>query len=128
MLKRLLVMATLALALSPAAGCAQTAAAVGHAVPAVATKFTKTSVLDEKALIAAETAYNVPAQAYVVANRRGLLSPQLKAAVKPKLQMAKSALDIARQAYAVGDADTLTDQVRAVQRLAGDAKALLPPS
>lgn len=128
MLKRLVILAAMALALSPAAGCAQAASIAGKAIPAVATAATKGSVIDEKALIAAETAYNVPAQAYVAANRAGLLTPQLKAVLKPKLVMAKGALDIAREAYRVGDAATLADQVRAVQRLAAEAKALIPPS
>ena len=128
MLKRLVILAAMALALSPAAGCAQVSGAIGKAVPAVATQATKGSTIDEKALIAAETAYNVPAQAYVAANRRGLLSAELKAIIKPKMIMAKSALDIAREAYRVGDAATLADQVRAVQRLASEARALIPPS
>lgn len=126
MLKRLVILAAMALALSPVAGCAQISGAVGKALPAVATSFTQTSVVDEKALIAAETAYNVPAQAYLVANRHGLLTPALKGQIKPKLQMAKQALNLAREAYKAGDAKTLGEQIGAVQRLASEARALIP--
>ncbi len=43
------------------------------------------TLIDEKALYTANAFYNVPAQAYVVANRAGRLSPALKGSLRPKL-------------------------------------------
>lgn len=126
MLKRLVLGAVMALALSPAAGCAQVSTAIGKAVPAVATSITKGSTIDEKALIGAESAYNITAQAYLAAHRAGLIAPPVKAQIKPKLQVAKRALNAARAAYDAGDATSLAEQIGAVQRLVGEARAMIP--
>lgn len=43
------------------------------------------TLIDEKAVYTANALYNVPAHAYVTANRNGQLTPALKAMLKPKL-------------------------------------------
>lgn len=43
------------------------------------------TLIDEKAVYTANAFYNVPAHAYVIANRNGQLTPALKAMLKPKL-------------------------------------------
>lgn len=55
--------------------------------------------IDEQAMFAAEAAYNVPAQAYVVADANDKLTPAVKATVKPILVDAYGYLFIARCAY-----------------------------
>ena len=84
------------------------------------------TVLDEKAWYAAEALYNVPAQAYLSANKNGLLSPAVKAKVKPILLSAYQVLKAARQAYKVGDAEGFGARVAELRALSNQAKALLP--
>lgn len=84
------------------------------------------TALDEKAWYAAEALYNVPAQAYVSANKNGLLSPAVKAQVKPVLLKAREALLLVRQAYKVGDTVGFGQRFRELQKLSDSAKALLP--
>lgn len=43
------------------------------------------TLIDEKVVFAAETLYNIPAQAYVTADKNGRLTPALKAQTKPIL-------------------------------------------
>lgn len=95
------------------------------AVPSGATAI---SAAAQKALYAAEAAYNVPAQAYVTLNRAGRLSPALKAQTKPLLQQAYQGLKLARQAAAAGDTVGTMFQIGEVNRLATAATALLPKS
>lgn len=84
------------------------------------------TTLDEKALYAAEAAYNVPANAYVEANKRGLLSPELKARVKPLLVTAYARLKDARAAYRLGNASSFNEAIAAAKQLANSASALIP--
>lgn len=43
------------------------------------------TLIDEKVVYGAEALFNVPAQAYVVADKNGKLTPELKAKLKPLL-------------------------------------------
>lgn len=43
------------------------------------------TLVDEKVVFAAETIYNIPAQAYVSALNSGKITPELKAVLKPLL-------------------------------------------
>lgn len=43
------------------------------------------TLIDEKVVYAAEVIYNIPAQAYVSADKNGKLKPELKAKLKPLL-------------------------------------------
>lgn len=112
------------------AGCATTGTTTPDVVvvnrPAVPAGTTTISEAAQKALYAAEAAYNVPAQAYVTLNRSGRLPPDVKAKAKPILQQAYSGLKLARQAAAAGDTVGVLFQAGEAQRLAAAAKALLP--
>lgn len=98
---------------------------VQNATPVPSGK-TPISAAAQKALYAAEAAYNVPAQAYVTLNRSGALSADLKAKTKPLLQQAYQGLKLARQAAAAGDTVGTMFQIEEVNRLASAAAALLP--
>lgn len=84
------------------------------------------TALDEKALVAAEIAYNVAANAYVVADGKGLLSASVKAEAKSRLVTAYDALKAARSAYAAGNASTFVEQVARVTILADQVRKLVP--
>lgn len=83
-------------------------------------------VMDEKALYAVETAYNVPANAYVTFDAAGKIPPDLKAQVRPLLLKAYDALKVARGAYAVGNSCDFFTAVANVKYFANAAKALMP--
>ena len=106
----------------PAPAAAPTPAAAPFSPATVA----NLTVIDEKALYAAEALYNVPAHAYVAADSNGTLPVGVKAALKPVLVQAYAALKVARAAYAAGNATGFADAVDKLSRLSGEAKALLP--
>lgn len=87
---------------------------------------TAVSEAAQKAIYAAEVAYNVPADAYVRLNRQGALPADVKARVKPLLLQAYQGLKLARQAAAAGDTVGVIFQAGEAQRLATAARALLP--
>lgn len=97
--------------------------------PAVAppTGSTAISAVAQKALYAAETAYNVPAQAYVALDARGALPADLKARAKPVLLAAYSALLAARKAAKLGDSAGVIANAKTAQAQADTAAAILPP-
>lgn len=84
MKKLLLVIACVALS-----GCQSLAdlSNVGRSNPVVASVCgaAQGTLIDEKVVYAAEVLYNIPAQAYVSADKNGKLSPELKATLKPLL-------------------------------------------
>ena len=77
-------------------------------------------------MYAAEAAYNAPAAAYVDADAKGLLTPAVKAAVKPKLVDAFGWLKKARLFYAARDATGFCGSTASLKSLAAAALALLP--
>lgn len=87
---------------------------------------TQGTVMDEKALIAAELAYNTAGESYLVARERGLLPAATLAQARTVLGRAYSALLLARRAYAIGDANTFAAQAALVFSAAAEAKRLLP--
>lgn len=87
---------------------------------------TSGTLVDERALYAAESAYNVAAHAYVTLDANGQLSPALKAQARPLMADAYAALLAARTAYRAGDAGTFSAKVSAVMDLAARVRALLP--
>lgn len=93
--------------------------------PAVATGACE---LSTTAMYAAEAAYNAPAAAYVSADGRGLLTPALKARVKPMLTEAYDWLKKARLFYSARDAVGFCGSTASLKSLAGQALALLPSS
>jgi hypothetical protein len=84
------------------------------------------TLVDEKALIAAETAYNLPAHAYVTFDATGNITPELKAKVRPLLIKSYDALKLARVAYNAGDGCSLKRYSDLAQAFGSQAKALLP--
>lgn len=93
------------------------------AVPSGATPISEAA---QKALYAAEAAYNIPAQAYVTLNAAGHLPADVKAKAKPVLLQAYHALLLARQAAAAGDTVGVMLQTGEVNRLAAAASAAIP--
>lgn len=88
-MKKLLI--GLALLCAPLAACTTFADRASEVASA--------SRIDEQALYSVEAAYNVPAHAYVTADGKGLLTPALKAQIKPVLLDAYDAVVTARCAY-----------------------------
>jgi len=82
--------------------------------------------MDEQGMWAVETIYNVPAQAYVSADTRGVLPANVKAIVRPWLiELRRLLLDV-RAAYAIGDAATFNARIAAMQQLKARIMARLP--
>lgn len=121
LLTTLLAFACLALA-----GCQTFGQTIGHALPPVGTSVAASTALDEKAWYAAEATYNVAATAYLEAVEAGLVTPALKARVKPLLAQAYEALKGVRAAYHAGNAASFGAQVAEVTRLTTAVRTLLP--
>lgn len=118
------VAASLALASCGTTGALNTAETVGQAVPAVTQP--TAGLIDEKALYAAEAAYNVAATGYLNAVDSGALKDPTKALVKACLMDAYSALVLGRKAQKIGDAPSFGAQVGIARRLAEQAATLKP--
>ncbi len=84
------------------------------------------TILDDKAMFAAETVFNIPAQAYVSANSRGLIPAPLKATLKPLMVSAGELLKLCRSAYKVGDLKSFNERYRALLALKDQALKLMP--
>lgn len=118
----LAVVAALSIGAAGCSGCQSIGALTGDKPLAGET------VLDEKALYAAEAAMLGADTAAAVAVRQGLLQPGSATAVRiaDYLSLAKTGLDAARAAYKVGDANSFTGRLASVQALVGRAWALIP--
>ncbi len=79
------------------------------------------TLVDEKVLYAANALYNVPAHAYVTANRNGKLSPGLKAVLKPKLLAMYRLLQAVKAAKGTVNCD-----FNSMKALHAEVTALLP--
>lgn len=97
-----------------------------HVAPTSGGGATSNTLVDERSLFAAESAYNVAAHAYVTFDASGQLSPALKAQTRPMLIEAYAALQAARSAYTLGDAGTFGAKISAVMDLAARVRAILP--
>ena len=125
-MKRLLLLAIASLSLT---ACATDGIqTIPQAPPAASIPSGATPISEaaQKALYAAEAAYNIPADAYVRLNASGRLTPALKAQAKPVLLQAYNGLKLARQAAAAGDTVGVMLQTAEATRLAKAAQALLP--
>jgi len=78
------------------------------------------TLADEKALFAAETAYNVPADAYVKLGSQ--LSADKRAAARAALMKAYEYLKLARKAYAAADGCSLKEYSDLAQAFGNEAK------
>jgi len=96
------------------------------------------TLIDDRVATGLELVYNVPAHAYVTADAAGLITPALKARLKPILANAYAALQVARAAKAVVDSGSASPAQRtaavaafssaseSVRAFAGQASALIP--
>jgi hypothetical protein len=100
--------------------------ALGTAGQVISTPVCTFTLADQKAMYAAEASYNIPAQAYLSANSRGLINADLKATLKPKLQTAYQWLKGARAAYKICNRDSLMDYQRALATFEAEIQPLIP--
>jgi hypothetical protein len=106
-------------------GC--TALGGGSIVPLPAPAvITASTTIDDKLMYSAEALYNVPAQAYVAADSRQLMSASLKATVKPKMLKLRSLLLDARKAYAASNATSFKAAYDAMKSLRDEVHPLIP--
>lgn len=78
------------------------------------------TLIDEKVVYAAEVIYNIPAQAYVSADKNGKLTPGLKATLKPlliKLNILRKAISAAKGSVNCDFAQMKELQVQIIQLL-----------
>jgi hypothetical protein len=111
-----------------ASACTQTPAPVGNSTepaPSAPPQASNASVMDERALWAAEALYNVPAQAYVAADSRGALPVSVKTVAKAKLTQLYMALTVARTAYAAGNSKGFLEAVSNMKRLKSEVDVVL---
>lgn len=101
-------------------------ATTGTLTPGAPIVSTQPTLADERALFAAEAAYNVAANAYLSADSRGQLAPAVKVSAKAGLERAYAALVLARRARDVGEAATLVEQAALALRLATDVRNSIP--
>jgi len=119
-MRNLLIAGWIMLAATAAAGCS------GCAILANDRGVLSGTLVDEKALYAAEAAdFGAEAAAEAAADS-GLLKGAAAASAQSALDKAHAALVAARAAYAAGDAKTCEDRIGAVQALVADAWALMP--
>lgn len=83
-------------------------------------------IMDEKAMSAAELFYIVPTQLYRTSYEAGLVSPGLRATVRPKLQKLYAVLKLVRQAYAVGDATSFSQRYNELKALKEATAPFIP--
>jgi hypothetical protein len=98
----------------------------GNAGVYVSTPPCSFTLADQKAMYAAEAAYNIPASAYLSANSRGLIKPELKVTLKAKLATMYDYLKGARAAYKICNRDSLMDYKRAIETYEAEISPLIP--
>lgn len=125
-MKHLRIVAVVACAALSLAACATAGSGTTTGPPGPVVSGQNTA-LDEKALIAAELAYNSAATAYLAADQRGLLTAAQRKEWGGRLITAYDALKLARQAYAAGNASTFVEQLARVTILADQVRRGLPP-
>jgi hypothetical protein len=84
------------------------------------------TILDDRAMAGAEILYNVPANAYVAADKQKLISPTLKATLKPLMVSLYDRLGDVRAAYKLGDAPGFNAKLEALKDLSARVKLLIP--
>lgn len=124
-----LILAALMVAALPLAGCKAmltTAGVPAFVAETVNTPVCNRTVLDDKARYGVAAIYNVPAQAYVSAHKRGLVTPAVRDVVKPKLQALYGYLKGARAAHAACDEATFLNYKGAMERIRNEVLPLIP--
>lgn len=125
MKKIMLMVAALAAIATPLGGC-QTVRTATEAVQLANQNVGDFTVLDEKSWYYAEALYNVPAQAYLSANSRGLLHDPLKAQLKAGLQKLNGLRQAVYQAYRTGNATEFRDKIIQLKQLSDQVRVLIP--
>lgn len=119
-----LYLAALLVAAAPLAACG----GLGSGIASVSSVCANTSA-DEKAWYAAEALYNVPAQAYRVANEAYKSEPRwlsIKATVKPKLQTLNKYRLGAKSAYQACNLELLNQFAAAMKPISAEVSAAIP--
>lgn len=122
-MKKIYLVALLAAA-APLSACGGLASGIASASSVCAN-----TTADEKAWYAAEALYNVPAQAYRVANEAYKSEPRwltIKATVKPKLQTLNQYRLGAKGAYQACNLQLLDQFAAAMKPLSADVTAAIP--
>lgn len=124
-----LILAVAMLAAVPLGGCTSVLTSAGvpeFVAETVNTPVCNRLVLDDKARYGVNALYNVPAQAYVSAHKRGLVTPAVRDVVKPKLQLAYRYLLGARAAHQACDEATFLNYRGAMERIRNEVMPLIP--
>ncbi len=108
------------------AACSAPLAGTGSTGGGTAPTGAASTAIDDKAMYAAEALYNVPAQAYVVANANGKLTPALKLKLKPLLIDGYNALVLVRAAFVAGNATSFADAVSKLTAISAAINNLIP--
>lgn len=127
-MKKLILFAA-ALAMVPLGGCANVLKSAGvpeFVAETVNTPVCNRLVLDDKARYGVAAIYNVPAQAYVSAHKRGLISDAVRDVVKPKLQLLYKYSKAARAAHQACDEATFLNYRTAMERIKTEVMPLIP--
>lgn len=125
-MKRVLLIALAAMSLAGCKAVLTTAGVPEFVAETATTPVCNRTVLDDKARYGVAAIYNVPAQAYVSAHKRGLVTPAIRDVVKPKLQQLYSYLKGARAAHAACDEATFLNYRGAMERIKADVLPLIP--
>lgn len=83
-------------------------------------------IMDDKGMVALETLYNVPAHAYVTADKSNALPADAKAKLKPLLVSMYEKLKVARAAKTTADAISFSCAAATLETDNKTAVALLP--
>jgi hypothetical protein len=122
-MRKLCFALALTLALPAMAGCAATSVlAAATSTEPIGDRFT----MDERGLYAMEALYNVPAAAYRSAVERKVMTPAIRARVRPILLEMRRYRDAARQAKKAGDAAGWNARIAELLRLKSQVEAFLP--
>lgn len=124
-MRKLILAVALAAAALPLGAC-QTIHNVDQAVALANQNVGDYTALDEKSWYYAEALYNVPAQAYLSANARGLLHEPLKGQLKADLQKLNQLRQAVYQAYQTGNAATFRDKITQLKALSDQVRNLIP--
>lgn len=117
------------LALAPICACSTLTAATEIASAATSSAPLGDRItMDERGMYAVDLLYVVPADAYRNANEHHLITPDLRARVRPILQQMRQVQLACRTAYRLGDATSWNARVADLQQLKAQVTALLPAS
>lgn len=124
-MRKILCALALAACCVPTAAC-QTIKTADQALSLANENVGDFTTADEKGWYYAEALYNVPAQAYLSANSRGLLKGPLKAQLKGYLITLNEYRGAVYQAYKAGNSVTFREKLIAMKSLSDQIRNLIP--